>query len=63
MPMGRAILRRSKFAPNIAFTFVMIKSVYLNTLSRPISMTTDKTSISFRRFLFSRCLSMRRPKM
>ena len=28
--MGSAILRRSKLEPNIAFTFVMIKSVYIN---------------------------------
>ena len=63
MPMGSAILRRSKLEPNIAFTFVMIKSVYLNTLSSPRSMTTDKTSSSFMRFCLPRFLSMSRPKM
>ncbi len=60
--MGRAIFRRSKPVLNIALTFVMMKSVYLNTLRSPRSMTTESTSMSFRRFGSLRCLSMSRPK-
>ena len=60
--MGRASLSRSKFAPKAALMLLMMKSVYLNTHKRPTSITTDSTSISFRRRLLCLYFSISRPK-
>ena len=62
MPMGSASFSRSKLAPKAAFRLLMIKSVYLNTHKRPTSITTDSTSMSFRRRLLRLNLSISRPK-